>query len=83
MTDIEIANSIKVYVEKGGVLHPLTAPVGDVASKIAVGIDYDWCYERQDIEEKYSTSNGVSLFMQYVKGEVGNDWYKAVFEKDN
>lgn len=79
----EIANSIKVYVEKGGVLHPLTAPVGDVASKIAVGIDYDWCYERQDIEEKYSTSNGVSLFMQYVKGEVGNDWYKAVFEKDN
>ena len=75
----EIANSISVYVTKtiNGVETdcPLTAPVGEVASKVAVGTDYDWCDERQDIDEKYSLSDGTSLFKDYVKGLRGEKWY--------
>ena len=75
----EIANSVEVYVKKtiNGVETdcPLTAPVGEVASKVAVGTDYDWCDERQDIDEKYSLSDGTSLFKDYVKGLRGEKWY--------
>jgi hypothetical protein len=71
----EIANSIEIYVIKGGKPCVLTAPKGDVASKVAVGIDYDWCNERQDIDEKYSLDDGTSLFKEYVKGALGSRWY--------
>ena len=77
----EIANSISVYVEKGGKPCVLTAPKGDVASKVAVGIDYDWCNERQDIDEKYSLDDGTSLFKEYVKGALGSRWYYTFNKK--
>jgi hypothetical protein len=72
-----IANSIEVYVMKGGVPCVLEAPAGDVASKIAVGDDFDWCDERQDIDDKYSLDDGTSLFKKYVTEGAGNSgkWY--------
>lgn len=49
----EAVANIKVEVEKNGERIELVAPVGRVASKICVGVDYDWCTERVDIEKKY------------------------------
>jgi hypothetical protein len=50
----------------------LKAPKGEAPSKIAVGTDYEWCDERQDIEEKYG-----SKFTEYVGGAHSwNTWYK-------
>lgn len=81
----EIANSISVYVTKTingeEVNCQLTAPVGSVASKVAVGTDYDWCNERQDIDQKYSLSDGTSLFKEYVKGLRGDKWYMEFNKK--
>ena len=57
----EIANSIYVRVIKSNKLVTLTAEKGRTASKIAVGIDYDWCDERQDIDTKFS-----GKFSEYV-----------------
>ncbi len=71
----EIANSINIYVLKGGEPCELKAPKGDVASKIAVGTDFDWCNERQDIDDKYSLWDGTSLLKEYVKGALGTEWY--------
>lgn len=76
----EIANSIKIIVTKNGENVELTAVRGKVASKIAVGTDYDWCNERQDIDQKYSLSDGTSLFGEYVQGRLGlngKKWYKG------
>lgn len=67
-----IAQSIYVRVMKGGELITLTAEKGRAASKIAVGTDYDWCDERQDIDTKYNNK-----FSQYVGGMYSwNTWYK-------
>ena len=77
----EIANSISIYVVKGGEPCVLKAPKGDVASKVAVDIDYDWCNERQDIDEKYSLDDGTSLFKEYVKGALGSRWYYTFNKK--
>lgn len=76
-----IANSISIYVIKGGVPCYLSAPHGDVASKVCVGTDFDWCDERQDIDDKYSLDDGTSLFKEYVKGALGNRWYYTFTEK--
>jgi len=72
-TDIEsIARSIYVRVMKSGQLVTLEAPVGKAAGKIAVGDDYDWCDERQDITDKYGNK-----FTEYVGGQhTYNTWYK-------
>ena len=77
----EIANSISIYVVKGGEPCVLKAPKGDVASKVAVGIDYEWCDERQDIDNKYSLDDGTSLFKEYVKGALGSRWYYTFKKK--
>ena len=67
-----IANSIYIRVMKSGDLVTLTAEKGRAASKIAVGTDYDWCDERQDIDTKY---NG--RFTEYVGNAYEwNTWYK-------
>lgn len=76
-----IANSISIYVIKGGVPCYLSAPHGDVASKVCVGTDFDWCDERQDIDDKYSLDDGTSLFKEYVKGALGNRWYYTFTER--
>ena len=65
------AKNIVVQVEKEGVLAEITAERGQVASKIAVKPNYEWCKERQDIEAKYP------VFGQYVKGKVeGGNWWE-------
>ena len=65
------ANGITVSVDKDGETLVITAERGKVASKIAVKPQYEWCTERQDIEEKHPA------FGKYVKGEVGgNDWWE-------
>lgn len=71
----QIANSIYVRVIKSGELITLTADQGKAASKIAVGNDYEWCDEREDIDAKY---NGK--FKRYVEGNLGNNWYKSNVE---
>lgn len=70
-TSYNDANNIEIKVKKDGVLIPITAERGKVASKIAVGTDYEWCSETEDIEKKYSN------FGKYVKGEIDyNEWWE-------
>ena len=80
-TDIgQVANSIKVAVKKYGKMIELTAPAGRVPTKIGVGKDFEWCDERQDIDEKYKLTDGTPLFKDYVQGNIGNDWYRMIKE---
>ena len=66
-----IAKSIYVRVMKGGNLVTLPAVQGEATAKIAVGTDYDWCNERQNIDEKFEN------FPEFVKGKYSWDtWYK-------
>jgi hypothetical protein len=71
-SDIQtIAKSIKIYVRKSGTDYELTAEKGEAACKIAVGTDYEWCDEREDINEKYNGN-----FEKYVKGQIADyEWY--------
>jgi hypothetical protein len=76
MTIGEIANSIRVYVTKNGVDCDLEAPVGGIASKIGVKCNYEWCDEREDIDNKYKLVDGTPLFKNYVQGIFPVDgWY--------
>jgi len=74
--DVATAYTIPVVVTKGGLQIPLTAVRAKVASKIAVGSDYLWCAEREDIDSKYHKADGTKLFHQYVIGQLGDDWYR-------
>ena len=69
------ALDIGIWVHKNGKNVKLKAPRGKVASMVCVGTDYEWCAERQDIDEKYH-KNGVKLFHQYVIGDPDyqGDW---------
>ena len=77
----DIAKNIPVWVIKDGVKCYLTVPDANegIASKIGVGTDYDWCDERQDIDDKYSLEEPgrkISLFQDWVTGTFnGHDWY--------
>ena len=76
-----IANSIDVYVIKDGVPCHLYAPVGEIASKIGVKCDYDWCDERQDIDNKYKLIDGTPLFKNWVQEIVPDDnWYRYAYD---
>ena len=76
------ANGILVEVYKQGRWMPLTAPEGDVASKIAVGNNYEWCSERQDIDSKWHLRDGTKTFSDFVQGmTIGNRWYEMVIEE--
>ena len=70
----EIAKSIYIRVMKSGELITLTADQGKAASKIAVGPDYEWCDERQDIDEKFD--GRFSEYVQKKGGHSWNTWYK-------
>ena len=63
-------NKIKVMVQKDGNWIELHAERGRVASKICVGVDYNWCSERQDIATKYPS------FAQWVKNTTPSEWWK-------
>ncbi len=72
----DIANSIMIRVKKNNVLNVLTAEKGKVASKIAVGTDYEWCEEREDIDDKYFGKDD-KRFTKFVGGQYDwNTWYK-------
>lgn len=77
----EIANSIEIRVKKKDAELILQAPVGAIASKIGVGCDFEWCNERQDIDNKYKLTNGNPLFKQYVQGILpDNGWYQYAYD---
>ncbi len=62
---------IKIEVFKNNRWIELTAPQGDAASKIAVGTDFEWPYERQSLKTKYPD------FPKYAKDNVDvEDWWK-------
>lgn len=68
----DFASSIKIIVYKEGSEFILNAPKGDVPSKIAVGTDFEWCNERQDIDKRTD-----GKFSEYVGGAYEwNTWYK-------
>ncbi len=66
--------NIPVYVTKKGENIQLKADQGKVASMVAVGLDYEWCDERTDIDKKFRAKDGTKLFQQYVIGKLGDDW---------
>ena len=70
-----IANSIMIRVKKNNVLNVLEAKKGRVASKIAVDTDYEWCEEREDIDDKYFGKDD-KRFTKFVGGQYDwNTWY--------
>ncbi len=77
VADAAEANSkINVYVKKNGEWVELTAQQGKAASKVAVGTDYDWCDEREDVDAKYFGTDDAR-FTKYVGGQyTWNTWYK-------
>ena len=62
------ANDIPVRVQKNGQWMDLEAKRGRVPSKIGVKPTYNWCDEREDIEDRYPN------FGQWVQNESIN-WY--------
>ena len=78
----QIAKSILVRVSKSGTLYELSAEKGRAASKIAVGTDFRWCDEWDDIDGNKSGYNGK--FSKYVSdkyaAEKWNTWYKDAYE---
>ena len=85
-TDIKVvAKAIPVEVLKlvngSQQLIELTAPVGKAAAKVAVDDTYEWCTERQSIDDKYyDTSLNKGKFSMYVQKLApyaeDNSWYK-------
>lgn len=79
----EVRKKIGVWVSKGG-SEPLElkAPTGGVPSKIAVGEDYPWCDEREDIDKKWSMKDNTKNFSDWVRGYIiGDDWYQMVIRE--
>lgn len=65
------ANDVKIKVQKRGEWYDIEAHVGEPASKLAVGTDYEWCDERQNINDKYSN------FSNYVQENTLTEWWGA------
>lgn len=70
----KLINGTKTWVE-------LTAPRGRAAAKVAVDNTYNWCDERQSIDDKYyDSTRKKGKFSMYVKKETpydrDNSWYK-------
>jgi len=70
------AKSIQIWVKKSSGFVELFADKGKVASKVCVGLDYEWCSERQDIDKKFRKKDGTKLFHEYVIGTpgYGDNW---------
>ena len=69
-----LAETIPIVVHKNGQVITLKAEKAKVASKMAVGSDFEWCAEREDIDRKFRSKNGTKLFQQYVIGNLGDKW---------
>lgn len=71
-------NAIPVTVEDNRtagefIRYALKSEIGKAPQKICVGTDYDWCSERQNIENKYPA------FKEYVGNpNLQYDWYREV-----
>lgn len=64
-------NDVKLLVQKGGQWTEMTAHKGKPASKLAVGTDYEWCNERENIDRKYHN------FGTYVQENTLTLWWVA------
>ena len=54
---------------------------GEIASKIGVGPEFNWCAERQDIDNKYKLTTGEPLFNKYVQGILPDlRWYQYAYD---
>ena len=63
-------NSIPVEVEIDGVRTAAGSNIGEAPEKIAVGLDYQWCPERQNIKTVYPR------FTNYVSDKTIGNWWK-------
>jgi hypothetical protein len=63
-------NSIPVEVEIDGVRTAAGSNIGEAPEKIAVGLDYKWCPERQNIKTVYPR------FTNYVSDKTIGNWWK-------
>lgn len=63
-------NNIPVEVEVDGTRVAAGANIGEAPEKIAVGLDYKWCQEKNNIKNIYPK------FSLYVTDKTITDWYK-------
>jgi hypothetical protein len=63
-------NSIPVEIEVDGVKTAAGSDLGKAPEKIAVGVDYQWCKERQNIKDVYPK------FIDYVGDKTIDKWWK-------
>ncbi len=63
-------NSIDVVVDVNGVKTTAASNIGEAPEKIAVGVDYKWCKEKQNIKDAYPR------FTEYVGNKSVTDWWK-------
>lgn len=83
-TGEKVRDNLHVWVMKGGTPMELFAPVNGVPSKIAVGEDYPWCDEREDIDKKWTMKDSSKNFSRWVRGDInviGDSWYQMVIEE--
>ena len=64
------AKNIPVYVKKNGTWVELTAIKGEPASKIGVGIDYQWVNERESLKGTYTK------FVDWVQADANERGFK-------
>ena len=64
------SNDIPVEVEVDGQRVAAGANIGEAPEKIAVGLDYKWCQEKNNIKDIYQK------FILYVADKTITDWYK-------
>jgi len=53
-----------------GVKTTAASNIGEAPEKIAVGVDYKWCKEKQNIKDAYPR------FTEYVGNKSITDWWK-------
>jgi hypothetical protein len=63
-------NDVKVMVMKSGEWVEITAHKGKPASKLAVSTEYEWCNERENINDRYAN------FSKYVQENTLTEWWK-------
>ena len=63
-------NSIPVEVEVDGIRSTAGSNIGEAPEKIAVGTDFQWCKERQNIKDVYPR------FLNYVGNKSITNWWE-------
>jgi hypothetical protein len=61
---------------------PMEWKKGNPTAKMAFGTNYNWCDERDDIRTTFTpeidnSGQYVSTFEYFVKGVLGDNWYKV------